>query len=348
VASISRLFEHSPAFPGESLAIDLIANPRAGGFLRPAYAKQHKAELALLEARAAGLPLREGSAKVELHLTERSGHAADIMRGILAKAKGDKPGQRHLVLTASGDGTSMEVASSLAELPPSERSRFSILRLPMGTGNDSSEGRDLKVSLGRVLGPMAFAPTRAISVVPNPAGGKEALWCFNIASVGLDAFVCRMTNRLKSVFPGDSFKFWVDVSSVFYEMVWPPSPLGVTAYDESGRETLAFETPCLLLAMGASGKRQYGSNTPILPDEDNVCVVPTMSLFKKLAFKELITSGRHRGLGDVKLFSAARIKLDYRAGILLQCEGEVTELTSADFPLELRLTEPIYNVLSPA
>lgn len=347
-ASVSRLFERSPAFPGEDLAIDLIANPRAGGFLRPAYAKLHKAELAELEAQAAAMPPRSGSAKLELHCTERSGHAADIMRGILEKARGDKPGLRHLILTATGDGTSMEVATALVGLPASERGRFSILRLPMGTGNDSSEGRNLKVCLSRILGPMAFVPTKAISVLPNPAGGKEPLWCFNIASIGLDAFVCRMTNRLKSIFPGDSFKFWVDVASVFYEAVWPPAPLRLTAYDASGAEVVSFERPCLLAAFGASGNRQYGSNTPILPDEDNVCVVPKMSLFKKLAFKELIAKGRHRGLGELMLFSAARIKAEYGTGILLQCEGEVTELTPADFPLEMKVTEPIYNVLSPA
>jgi hypothetical protein len=73
-----------------------------------------------------------------------------------------------------------------------------------------------------------------------------------------------------------------------------------------------------------------------------------MSLFKKLAFKELIAKGRHRGLGELMLFSAARIKAEYGTGILLQCEGEVTELTPADFPLEMKVTEPIYNVLSPA
>jgi diacylglycerol kinase family enzyme len=347
-SSVARLFERSPAFPGESLAVDLIANPRAGGFLRPAYSKRHKAELAALEERAASLPKRAASTRFELHLTERSGHAADIARGIVERAREEKDVSRHIVLTAGGDGTSLETGTALVELPASERGRFSILRLPMGTGNDGSEGRDLKVCLGRILEPMVYAPRRAVHVLPNPAGGKKPLWSFNIVSIGVDAFVCRMTNRLKAIFPGDSFKFWVDVSSVFYDKIWPPELVKVKAYDASGRETASFEEICLLFAMGASGRRQYGSNKPILPDDDNVCAVEQMSLFKKLAFKDLIASGRHRGLDVVRLFSASRVRLEYPRSILLQCEGEVTELGPADFPLEFQLTDPIYNVLSPA
>jgi diacylglycerol kinase family enzyme len=346
-ASVGRLFERSPAFPGESLAVDLIANPRAGGFVRPKHSKRHKADLAALEKMAAVLPERAAPASLRLHLTERSAHAADIARGIVESARLEKDERRHIIITAGGDGTSLETATALVELPVAERGRFSILRLPMGTGNDGSEGRDLKVCLSRVLGPMVNEPRRAIRILPNPAGGKEPLWSFNIVSIGVDAFVCRMTNRLKRIFPGDSFKFWVDVSSVFYDKIWPPEKLKLKAYDAAGREVVSFEEVFLLCAMGVSGRRQYGSNKSILPDDDNVCEVAQMSLFKKLAFKDLIASGRHRGLDLVRLFSATRLRMDYPRSILLQSEGEVTELQASDFPLEFQLTDPLYNVLSP-
>jgi diacylglycerol kinase family enzyme len=347
--SISCLMDRSPAFSGESLLVDLIANPKAGGFMRPAYAKRHKAALAELERRADALPRRNAKISLRLHLTERSGHASDIMRGILKDARDDEPGQRRLIFTAGGDGTSLETASALVEMPLSEHGRFSLLRLPLGTGNDGSEGRDLISCLGRLLGPLVHAPRRALRVIPNPAGGKKAMWSFNIASIGLDAFVCQMTNKLKTIFPGDSFKFWVDVSSVFYDRIWPPAPLSISAFDAAGRETSSFNSPCLLFAMGVSGRRQYGSNKPILPDDDNVCAVFQMSLFKKLAFKDQIASGKHRGLGAdlVRLFSASRVQFDYDRGILLQREGEVTELSASDFPLVFELSEPVYNVLSP-
>jgi diacylglycerol kinase family enzyme len=218
----------------------------------------------------------------------------------------------------------------------------------MGTGNDGSEGRELRTSLGRLLGPMVFEQRPALRIVPRPEGGKRPMWSFNIASVGLDAFVCEMTNRLKAVFPGDFFKFWVDVSSIFYDLIWPPAPMSVAAFDSAGAQLDSFEEPCLLVAVGASGHRTYGSNTPIFPDEDNVCSVRQMPLLKKLALKERLTTGRHRGLDVVRLFSAQRVRIDYGGRILLQREGEVTTLESSDFPLEIQVTKPIYNVLMPA
>jgi diacylglycerol kinase family enzyme len=347
-SSVQRLVERSPAFPGESIAVDLIVNPRAGGFVRPAYSMRHKAALSELEAKASSLPPRGTPTRLRLHLTERSGHAADIARRVIEDAKNDAAYSRHIIMTAGGDGTSLESASSLVELSEPERSRFCILRLPMGTGNDGSEGRDLGVSLGRLLGPMVYESRSALRVMPRPEGGKRPLWSFNIASIGLDAFVCEMTNKLKAIFPGDFFKFWVDVSSVFYDRLWPPAPMTVTAFDSAGAQVTAFTETCLLLAVGVSGHRTYGSNKPILPDDDNVCSVLQMPLLKKLALKEKLTTGRHRGLDIVRLFSADRVRVDYGESILLQCEGEVTRLDPADFPLEFQRTKPIYNVLMPA
>jgi diacylglycerol kinase family enzyme len=351
-ASLMRILERSPAFPGERLSVDLIANPKAGGFTRSAYAKKRHAELAGLEAEAAALPARAkvAAATLRVHLTERCGHAGDIARSLIAEARGDGPGVRRIVMTAGGDGTALETASALVDLPPAERGRFSILRLPMGTGNDGSEGRDLKACLGRLLKPVVSAPRRAIRVRPNPAGGRFPLYSFNIASLGLDAFVCQMTNRLKTAFPGDSYKFWVDVASVFYDRAWPPAPLAARAYDAAGKIVRELEEKCELFAMGASGRRQYGANKPILPDDDNVCAVFQMSTLKKLALKDRLASGGHRGLGPeiVQLFTADRVEFKYDRGILLQRDGEVDELSAADFPLVMELTEPCYNVLEPA
>jgi len=343
-ASLKRILEHTPAFPGDSLVVDLIANPRAGGFTRRVYTRARFAELATVEGQALALPLRPAPAEVRLHLTERSGHAADIAKGIIADAKRDGPGSRRILVTAGGDGTALEVASSLVDLPPEEAAHFALLRLPFGTGNDGSEGRDLVTALGRFLGPLAFAKREALLVTPNPEGGKAPLYSFNIASLGLDAFVCEMTNRLKTFFPGDFYKLWVDVASVFYEMAWPLEPLVARAFDAQGRDLGTMDGRFLLFAMGVSGHRTYGSNKHILPDDDNVCAVYKMSLANKLKFKEVVQAGGHRGLDILRLFSARRIVFDYPEALLLQCDGEVTRLGKSDFPLVMEVTKPLYNV----
>jgi diacylglycerol kinase family enzyme len=345
--ALERLVSRCPAFSGESLAVDIIANPQAGGFTRPKYAKRRLAELKALELEAQALPVREGAVAVRLFLTERSGHAADIARGIVEDVKRDASGARRIIVTAGGDGTSLETASVLVNLPGELKSRIALLRLPFGTGNDGSEGRDLTMALGRFLGPLRFEPRRAVRVIPAAAGGKPPLYSFNIAGVGADAFICHMTNKLKAIFPGDSFKFWVDFSSVFYDRIWPAAPLTLRAFDAKGAETFSITRDFLLLAVGVSGRRTFGSGQIILPDEDNACIVFQMSLFKKLKFKELITSGQHRGFDVVRLFSGGRFELDYAKGILLERDGEVDELTPADFPLVMEITEPCYNVLMP-
>lgn len=346
--AIGRLLEHSPAFPGDSLAVDLIANPKAGGFTRSRYSLRRQAELDSLLKKAELLPRRSGDIQLRLHLTERSGHAAEISHAIMQEADSDKPGIRHIILTAGGDGTSLETASSLISLSGDMRSRFSLIRLPYGTGNDGSEGRDLIAALGRFLGPVRQDLRRAIRVTPNPMGGKKPLYSFNIASVGVDAYICKMTNKLKTVFPGDSYKFWVDFSSVFYDCVWPPAPIKVSAFDEKGTALQSFERACQLVAMGASGHRDYGSGIHILPDDDNVCAVYQMPLLKKLQFKEWIAQGTHRGHDVINLFSARKLVFEYQRGILLERDGEVDELGISDFPLSMELTEPLYNVLMPA
>ena len=346
-ASLGRIFGHTPAFPGEALVIDLIANPRAGGFTRRAYTKLRFQELAEVEERALALPPRTSPVEVRLHCTERSGHACDIARAIIADARQDKAGTKRLVLTASGDGTALEVASVLVGLASAEAARFALLRLPFGTGNDGSEGRDLVTALGRFLSPLALVGREALLITPNPGGGKAPLYSFNIASLGLDAFVCEMTNKLKTFFPGDFYKLWVDFSSVFYESIWPPAGLLARTFDAQGRDLGVVEGKFLLFAMGVSGHRTYGSNKLIMPDDDNVCAVSTMGLGQKLKFKGRIISGEHRGLDGVRLSAARRIVFEYPEAILLQCDGEVTRLGKADFPLVMEVTKPLYNVPMP-
>ncbi len=347
-AAIGRLLEHSPVFAGDTLIVDLIANPKAGGFTRPRYSLRRQAELDSLLKRAENLPRRASPVTLKLHLTERSGHAGEIMKAVVDEAASDKVGVRHIILTAGGDGTSLETASTLIQLPSDQRTRFCLIRLPYGTGNDGSEGRDLIAALGRFLGPAALEERRAVRVIPNPAGGKKPMYSFNIASIGVDAYICKMTNRLKTVFPGDSYKFWVDFSSVFYDLVWPPSPIKVGAFDGRDKPVESFEQACQLVAMGVSGHRDYGSGIHILPDNDNVCAVEQMPLLKKLQFKEWIAQGTHRGHDVIRLFSAQKLVFEYQKGILLQRDGEVDELGPADFPLTMELTEPLYNVLIPA
>lgn len=346
-AGIDLVLKRSPALPGRLAGVLLVANPKAGGFTRPKFARRRRAELNSLLSRAQSFPQQPDAPPFALALTDGPGQAAaltrDYVSAVLRGAQGE--GLLNLLITAGGDGTSLELVSTLMELDPAERSRFLVLRLPFGTGNDGAEGRELIGSLGRLLGPCAAEGRPAIRCRPAASGGRPALWAFNIASLGLDAFVAHMTNRLKTLFPGDSYKLWVDLSAVLYDRLFRVSPMAVRAWDGVGGPVRDFRRACLLLAVGASGNRQYGSNKRILPDADNVCAVSQTGIFGKLASKGAIEQGRHRDLPIAELFAAARVVVEYGERILFQADGEVVELGAADFPFTFDIEPNSYNVL---
>lgn len=345
---VLSLLRHSPSLPGMPIRAELIANPSAGGFTRPRVTALREAELAELRSRFEAMAPRPEGAELRLHLTGRAGHATEIARTVFAEHRESGEKAFRILMTAGGDGTSLESLEALMELPDEERSRWAVLRLPLGTGNDGSEGRDLVACLGRLLGPARIGERRGIICSPASRGGKAPSWAFNIASIGFDAYVTHMTNRLKTSFPGDSYKLWVDLASVFYDRIFKVAPLELSAFDAEEAEVRHFTRPCMLVAFGVSGHRQYGSNKPILPDEDNVCAVFQMPFFRKLALKGPISSGHQRGLPEASLFSAERLVFDYHEKILMQRDGEALELGPEDFPLSFALSSARYRIVETA
>ena len=355
---IKTILSHSPAFPGSNLVVDIIANPVAGGFKLKRYTKLRDAELKKLVEKAQKLQKRKESVEVRLHLTEREGHAADIMQELIdlpsgthadghLRADARQESKRHIIITAGGDGTSLEAAERIALLPEPEKDRFGILRLPLGTGNDGSEGRDLITALGRFLGPVKFARRPAVRVTPASAGGGKPRYAFNIASIGLDAYVAEMTNKVKAKISGDFYKFWVDIASVFYDKVYKVAPMHVKLWNNLGKLVRDETKEQLLVVFGVSGYRQYGSNKPILPSKENVVLVSQTSLLRKMAIKTPIETGKYQGLPEVESYSASKAEVEYDKPILLQCDGETQLLTQKDFPLTFEVVRDLYNVVVP-
>ena len=341
---LNIIFAHSPVFSDQSLIIDVVANPKAGGFSRIHNSNKRMRELKEMVKRSSDLPLRKAPFSLKMHLTERCGHAATIVQRILEHSPSNGKDTYHLIITAGGDGTSLETAEQLTLLPESEKDRFGIVRLPFGTGNDGSEGRDLFVALERFLNPAILERRPALKITPSYEGGALPRYSFNIASVGLDAYVAEMTNRLKRHFPGDSYKFWVDVGTMFYDRVYKVVNMGLKAWNR-GRLVLDSELPRLLVAMGASGNRYYGSHKNILPNEHNCIAISQTSLFRKLILKGSIEHGKHDHIHELTHFTADKLQIDYQESIPLQCDGETTVLAKCDFPLEIEKLQNAYNVL---
>jgi diacylglycerol kinase family enzyme len=249
-----------------------------------------------------------------------------------------------LIITAGGDGTSLEAQLALYEAHPALRSNFAIVRLPMGTGNDGADAWDLDKALDLLTEPVVVEYSRALRLRTSTRG-KGPFLAFNILSIGLDAFVTHMTNKMKGSFPGDSYKLWVDIAALFYDKVYKVGPMEIKACDEGGAEVLSLNGPVLLAAMGVSGKRTYGSHKMILPDARNVCIIRQMSLFRKLSLKGLFNTGGHVDKKEASLCGASRLEFRYKYPVLAQMDGETVRLEPRDFPASIELTEPAIPIL---
>ncbi|MDR1949455.1 MAG: diacylglycerol kinase [Spirochaetaceae bacterium] len=357
---IGEICSHTLAGPGRPLTWTVIANPTAGGFTIKSRWNRHRGILKTYAARAAENPRREDAGPSRtareagggflgnrgVLLTRGPGHAGDIVKALIDEAADRASGAAglFLIITAGGDGTSLEAMTALYGAPSALRANFAVLRLPMGTGTDGADAWELEGALDLLVSPVTLTWQRALAL-RTATPGKGPFSAFNILSVGLDAFVTHMTNKMKGKFPGDSYKLWVDIASLLYDRLYKVGPLEIEAYDESGKLVKTLEETALLLAMGVSGRRTYGSHKRILPDDRNVCLVRQMPLLRKLALKGLFTTGKHIDKPESILFSASKITFRGRESILAQMDGEAVLLRAADFPASIELTEPAIPVL---
>ncbi|MDR3138524.1 MAG: diacylglycerol kinase [Treponema sp.] len=361
-ALLREICSHTPLASGQSLLWTVIANPNAGGFTISARWKKHRAILkAYAEKAADNFPKRKAGpsrtagegpgrelGQMGLILTEAPGHAGKIAGALIEEilsfpdhSAGDVP--FHLIIIAGGDGTSLEVLTALYHAPARVRSHTAILRLPMGTGNDGADAWELDKALDLLIHPVAVDYARGLRL--TTAAGRGPFLAFNILSVGLDAFVTHMTNKMKGKFPGDSYKLWVDIASLLYDRLYKVGPMEVRAFDNSLREFRSFQERILLLAVGATGRRTYGSRKHILPDDRNVCAVRQMPLLRKVALKGLFTTGEHIDKPESQLFNARRVEFRGEEPILAQMDGETVLLQREDYPAAIELTEPAIPVL---
>lgn len=358
---LKLLISRSRVIDISAVAVRLIVNPFAGGFSRALKLEQILRILDRMLEETQGYPEQE-PASWEVLTTTASRHATQIANDLL-EASALKSNQPWFVILACGDGTTWEFLDGLTRAPDEIVERFTLLRLPLGTGNDGTDGWTLEDSLSRLFddGIIMKQPYVTIHTAKQGKQSKIAVSgfrAFNIVSIGLDAFVAHMTNKLKKRLPGDSFKLWLDLATVFYDSIYKTGTMKIegkgtiaTALSVSSRkyaahiqadaERFTINGKFLLLAVGADGRRTYGSHQLILPDENNVCLIEKMSLLRKIKLKTPIVSGEHKKFPEVILAQSSELTVYYDETILMQMDGESVKLEPEDFPLHIRVSEPI-------
>lgn len=337
---VSRLPRYASPIPSAPLIVDVIVNPTAGFFKRRTRLRRIVADL---QMRLGDLSMRLPGRKVEfekVHFTEYAGHAHRIVEEILDAEGKSSTGSERLLIGCGGDGTSYEICTTLIGADAALLERIKLLRFPLGTGNDVADAATIEEAYDLILGEGASVKTGALRVrVP----GLPDLYSFNIASIGIDAYVVELTNSIKRVVPG-AYKAFVDVGSLFYEGVIRPKPMDVVLHHAVGRTELRGILPTTVV-MGISGHRTYGGHVPVLPGDPNVCVIGPMGLFEKIRNKKLIFEGRHGELAQTRFYSAHRMDVESEGNLIMQLDGEVFRLSGRNFPLSINLEEPKIRIL---
>jgi diacylglycerol kinase family enzyme len=340
--TLTDMCQHSLISTDRPLRCLIIANPAAGGFIIPSRWQNCVKILNEYRKKAQANPIRQIYKNIIFNLTEGKGSAGEIAKSFIERAEKD-PIPFYLIISAGGDGTHSEIMLALYNAPANVRRTMAVLRLPMGTGNDGAESQNLREALDKLIKPVHLEVAPAVQLILNkdgPTNWKGPFLAFNILSVGLDAYVTHMTNTMKKQKPGDSYKFWVDMAAMSYDSKYKVDFMDVKAFDENNKEVVSFREKLLLLAMGASGHRTYGSRQNILPDDRNVCGIKQMPLLGKLSVKGQVSKGKHLKNPNALVFKAHKLEFSGSHQILAQMDGETVLLQPEDFPAVMELTTP--------
>jgi len=345
--ALTDICEHSLVYRERPLRCTIIVNPTAGGFVIKSRWKNNSNVLNEYQKKSHTMTKRKIYKSIILNLTEGKGSANKITKSLINKAE-QETDPFNLIISAGGDGTHGEIMLAVLDAPENVRKNMAVLRLPMGTGNDGADSAHMEKALDLLLNPVyvEYAPAVQLKTSADGSACRQGPFiAFNILSVGLDAYVTHMTNIMKEKTPGDSYKLWLDIATLFYERKYKVDYFDVKAFDADNKEVRSFREKLLLLAMGASGHRTYGSQHKILPDDRNVCAVKQMPLFSKLAVKSQITKGTHANNERAIILSANRVEFSGQHPILAQMDGETILLKPDDFPAALELTKPVIPFL---
>ena len=338
---ISELTRYSKKAEEMPLLVDIIVNPHAGFYRKKQKLKKIIAEL---EGKLAELRLRYPERKIELknvHFTQYPGQAREITLSILNEEARRNSGMERLLIGAGGDGTSNEICTGLIEADDYLVENLHLLRFPLGTGNDVADAKTFDEAYELILSPHLVSAIGCIEISGPQIG---PLYSFNIASLGICAYIAYLTNKFKRIIPGDAYLALVDAGVLFYNHRTKPAAMEISMQSR-GKEIRKPTFIPSMVVFGTSGHRVYGKGKLILPGDENLCIVDSMSLPRKMETKKLFYSGGHTTLPEVHFFHAESMQISYSGNIPMQLDGESYWLNKEHFPLTLRLLPSKIKVL---
>lgn len=352
--SVSAIVSVNPLFRGKNLTVTVIANEKAGGFTQKKKSKLHKILFEQAKNRSEKKEKQVLSVENRVYITEYSGHGEELANAEVAQSlAAQKDDSFHMIVAAGGDGTSLEVQTGLYKAALSSEvkknavmNNIAVFRLPLGTGNDGTDGRTVEESLAILEGPNHFALSKVITMNTNPDAGEKEWYSFNIASIGIDAFVVYKTNQMKSKIPGDSYHLWVNLSALQYNSLYPPKNAVIEMFDENGTKIDESVQKFEMCVFGVSGHRCYGGGHNILPTDHNVVIPPKCSSAEMAVINHKFVDGSFIKMKKFeKQYTASKIKVHYEHEIFCQLDGEHHLLKKEHFPIEMKLSDPVIQII---
>ena len=323
------LLRRSPYWVDSSWELHLFLNPAAGGMTAPELRKNALKDLSAAAQAFDDLPECCGPATIQVHESQAPGGITLLVQAVCEAS----PSSRNLLFVSfGGDGTHQEVLNGLAgESAQAHSIRF--CRVPLGTGND---GVDI-ASLRELPGILFSAPSlegQPLEAVRVRTGTGELAYSGNIAGIGMDAYVVFLSEDYKKRLPGKAYKIAADLGVLFYKRKFDLQAAHIETEAVDGtRQEFSFLPG--IVSFGASGYRTYGRGLPVLPDRENICLIPVGTLFQNIALKQQLFLGTHCTDSRVSMVEARKMVVDYRGRLPMQLDGEVRWLDPEDFPVIL-------------
>lgn len=216
------------------------------------------------------------------------------------------------IVAVGGDGTVNEVAFGIIEA-----GKGILGILPSGTGNDLARSLDIPLNPKNALDTILDGKIKSIDI-----GTVNDNLFLNISSIGFDAEVVIITNKIKT-----KIKSSISYVLALFMTIFRFKCISV----EMEIDGLTLQDKILLVAVG-NGK-YYGGGIKILPMSNvedgyfHVCIVKKISKLKLLFLLPTIVNGSHINQKKyVKIYKAKKVKVRARDKSYLNIDGEIEEL----------------------
>jgi diacylglycerol kinase (ATP) len=235
-----------------------------------------------------------------------------------------------IFISFGGDGTHQEVLNGLCD-----RTRaICFARYPMGTGNDGIDIHNPN-ELAQLIYSAPILPSQPLQAVKVTTAKGEGRLSGNITGIGIDAYIGYLSQKYKRILPGKAYKIAADLGVLFYKRTYNIRTANIQIVNDEYVQNI--ELSAGVMCFGASGNRTYGGGLPILPGEENICLIPMGSLLDNIKLKKMIFEGSHIHDPKVQIHQGKKMIIDYPGTIPMQMDGEIAWLDSEDFPLTLEV-----------